>query len=161
MRQHVFGTYPLDPNLIAQGIPPDDRVNWNRERIFGPVEGTPLPPGAVPRGTPPSAGPPPLPAPLNPAAQMSEVSPIAPIDVPSPPAGPPTGAASGAPAGPSVAPSAFGRDGSQPGPSVAVAQYNPHTGIYVAPDGQVYRQSDLVKPATPKAPKTWKDMFAT
>src|ERR1700757_2946757 len=24
MRQHVFGTYPLDPNLIAQGIAPDD-----------------------------------------------------------------------------------------------------------------------------------------
>jgi phospholipid/cholesterol/gamma-HCH transport system substrate-binding protein len=161
MRQHVFGTYPLDPNLIAQGIPPDDRVNWNRERIFGPVEGTPLPPGAVPRGTPPSAGPPPLPAPLNPAAQMSAVSPIAPIDVPSPPSGPPTGAASGAPAGPSVAPSAFGHDASQPGPSVAIAQYDPHTGSYVAPDGQVYRQSDLVKPATPKAPKTWKDMFAT
>jgi phospholipid/cholesterol/gamma-HCH transport system substrate-binding protein len=165
MRQHVFGTYPLDPNLIAQGVPPDDRVNWNRERIFGPVEGTPLPPGAVPRGTPPSAGPPPLPAPLNPAVQMSDVSPIAPIDVPSPPSGPPTGAASGAPAGPSVAPSAFGHDGSQPGPSVgpsvAIAQYNPHTGSYVAPDGQVYRQSDLVAPTTPKVPKTWKDMFAT
>jgi phospholipid/cholesterol/gamma-HCH transport system substrate-binding protein len=161
MRQHVFGTYPLDPNLIAQGIPPDDRVNWSRERLFGPVEGTPLPPGAVPRGTPPSAGPPPPPAPLNPAAQMGAVSPIAPIDVPSPPSGPPTGAASGALAGPSVAPSAFGHDGSRPGPSVAVAQYDPHTGSYVAPDGQVYRQSDLVAPKTPKAPKTWKDMFAT
>ena len=81
MRQHVFGTYPLDPNLIAQGIPPDDRVNWNRERIFGPVEGTPLPPGAVPRGTPPSALPPPA-APISPPAPMGEVSPIAPIDVP-------------------------------------------------------------------------------
>jgi len=151
MRQHAFGTYPLDPNLIAQGIPPDDRVNWNRERIFGPVEGTPLPPGAVPRGTAPSAGPPPPPGPLGPAATMGEVSPIAPIDVPSPPTGAPSGA-------PSAAPSAFGRDASQPGPSVAVAQYNPHTGSYVGPDGQVYRQSDLV--AT-KAPKTWKDMFAT
>ncbi len=151
MRQHAFGTYPLDPNLIAQGIPPDDRVNWNRERIFGPVEGTPLPPGAVPRGTAPSAGPPPPPGLLGPAATMGEVSPIAPIDVPSPPTGAPSGA-------PSAAPSAFGRDASQPGPSVAVAQYNPHTGSYVGPDGQVYRQSDLV--AT-KAPKTWKDMFAT
>lgn len=161
MRQHIFGTYPLDPNLIAQGIPPDDRVNWNRERIFGPVEGTPLPPGAVPRGTAPSAGPPPPPAPLGPAATMGEVSPIAPIDVPSPPAGPPTGAPSSAPPAPSAAPSAFGRDASQPGPSVAIAQYNPHTGSYVAPDGQVYRQSDLVAPTTPKAPKTWKDMFAT
>jgi phospholipid/cholesterol/gamma-HCH transport system substrate-binding protein len=41
---------------------------------------------------------------------------------------------------------------------VAIAQYDPHTGTYVTPDGQVYRQSDLV---TNKAPKTWKDMFAT
>jgi phospholipid/cholesterol/gamma-HCH transport system substrate-binding protein len=165
MRQHVFGTYPLDPNLIAQGIPPDDRVNWNRERIFGPVEGTPLPPGAVPRGTAPSGGPPPPAAPLSPAAQMGEVSPIAPLDVPAnptaPPTGPPTGAPGSAPSVPSVAPSAYGPNASQSGPSVAVAQYNPHTGSYVAPDGQVYRQSDLVAPTSPKAPKTWKDMFAT
>src|SRR6516164_1171212 len=89
MRQHVFGTYPLDPNLIAQGILPDDRVNFNRERIFGPVEGTPLPPGAVPRGTPPGSSLPPPTAPISPAAQMGEVSPIAPIDVPAPPAAPP------------------------------------------------------------------------
>ncbi len=163
MRQHVFGTYPLDPNLIAQGIPPDDRVNFNRERIFGPVEGTPLPPGAVPRGTPPS-GPPPLPAPLNPAT-MGEVSPIAPIDEPSPQTGSlahatvsePSGPPPAAPAAPSAAPSAFGRDATQSGPSVSTAQYDPHTGTYVAPDGQVYRQSDLVPK---KAPKTWKDMFA-
>ena len=161
MRQHVFGTYPLDPNLIAQGIPPDDRVNWNRERIFGPVEGTPLPPGAVPRGTAPSGGPPPPAAPLSPAAQMGEVSPIAPLDVPANPTGPPTGAPGSAPSVPSVAPSAYGPNASQPGPSVAVAQYNPHTGSYLAPDGQVYRQSDLVAPTSPKAPKTWKDMFAT
>jgi phospholipid/cholesterol/gamma-HCH transport system substrate-binding protein len=161
MRQHVFGTYPLDPNLIAQGIPPDDRVNWNRERIFGPVEGTPLPPGAVPRGTAPSGGPPPPAAPLSPAAQMGEVSPIAPLDVPANPTGPPTGAPGSAPSVPSVAPSAYGPNASQSGPSVAVAQYNPHTGSYVAPDGQVYRQSDLVAPTSPKAPKTWKDMFAT
>jgi phospholipid/cholesterol/gamma-HCH transport system substrate-binding protein len=47
---------------------------------------------------------------------------------------------------------------------VAIAQYNPNTGGYVAPDGQVYRQSDLVTTTTPGAPrpaKTWKDMFAT
>jgi virulence factor Mce-like protein len=206
MRQHVFGTYPLDPNLIAQGIPPDDRVNQNRERIFGPVEGTPMPPGAVPRGpgAPPPGAPP---GPLLPAATMGEVSPIAPLDVPSspaelprpsaspftpamfpfapppasppadapPPAAPPPADASppaappaeappppaappgGAPAGPSVTPSAFGRYASEPGPSVAIAQYDPHTGIYVTPDGHVFRQSDLVKTNTPK---TWKDMFA-
>jgi len=163
MRQHVFGTYPLDPNLIAQGIPPDDRMNFNRERIFGPVEGTPLPPGAVPRGTPPSVAPPILPAPLNPA-MTGEVSPIAPTDAPAPATGSLASATGGAPSGPppapnapSVAPSAFGRDATQPGPSISTAQYDPHTGTYVAPDGQVYRQSDLVPK---KAPKTWKDMFA-
>jgi phospholipid/cholesterol/gamma-HCH transport system substrate-binding protein len=156
MRQHVFGTYPLDPNLIGQGIPPDDRMNWNRDRIFGPVNGTPLPPGVGP----PPAGPP------SPATQMGEVSPLAPIDVPSGPGGPPAGAPSnpiGPPAGvaggaPSVAPSAFGRDALPPGPSVAITQYDPHTGSYVGSDGKVYRQSDLVSPT---GAKTWKDMFAT
>jgi len=188
MRQHVFGTYPLDPNLIAQGIQPDDRVNWNRERIFGPVEGTPMPPGVVPPGAPP---------PATVAPPMGQVSSIAPLDVQSgeaPPAAPsgappavpsdaPPAAPSGAPpvapsdvppAIPSgdapaaaggaapAAPSAFGHSGSQPGaqpgPSVAIAQYDPRTGSYFTPDGQVYRQSDL---ATKKGPKTWKDMFAT
>ena len=52
MREHALGPYPLDPNLIAQGVPPDDRVDFN-DRIFAPIEGTPLPPGAVPGGTPP------------------------------------------------------------------------------------------------------------
>ncbi len=52
MRQHVLGPSPIDPNLLSQGIPPDDRVTVN-DRMFGPIEGTPLPPGAVPRGTPP------------------------------------------------------------------------------------------------------------
>jgi virulence factor Mce-like protein len=56
MRQHVFGPYPLDPNLLSQGIPPDDRVTAN-DHLFGPVEGTPLPPGAAPSGTPPDAAP--------------------------------------------------------------------------------------------------------
>jgi hypothetical protein len=96
---------------------------------------------------------------------MGEVSPIAPIDEPSPQTGSlahatvsePSGPPPGAPAAPSAAPSAFGRDATRPGPSVSTAQYDPHTGTYVAPDGQVYRQSDLVPK---KAPKTWKDMFA-
>ncbi len=162
MRQHIFGTYPLDPNLIAQGIQPDDRMNWNRNRIFGPVEGTPLPPGV---GPPPGA---PSPFPPGPAT-MGEVSPIAPIDVPSNPPGAPAITPGVAPkpapgVTPSAAPSAFVGGGSGPGPSVAIAQYNPRTGAYVGPDGQVYRQSDLVTPTAtngPRAPKTWKDMFAT
>ncbi|MHA7652783.1 MCE family protein [Mycobacterium sp. ML4] len=149
MRQHAFGTYPLDPNLLAQGIPPDDRVNWNRERIFGPIDGTPLPPGVVP----PPAGAPAAPG-ITPQAPMGQVSSIAPLDV----ANNPTPAAAPPGPTPSAAPSAFGRNGLPSGPSVAFAQYSPETGSYVTPDGQVFRQTDLVPS---KAPKTWKDMFAT
>lgn len=58
MRQHATGPYPIDPNLIAQGVPPDDRVDFS-ERIHGPVEGTPMPPGEpapqVPAGAPAAA----------------------------------------------------------------------------------------------------------
>ncbi|BBY56424.1 MCE family protein [Mycobacterium koreense] len=43
MRQHVTGPYPIDPALIAQGIPPDDRIDFS-DQIFGPIEGTPAPP---------------------------------------------------------------------------------------------------------------------
>lgn len=184
MRQHVLGPSPLDPNLLSQGIPPDDRVTVN-DRIFGPVEGTPLPPGAVPRGTPPGPrgayGPPgpgyaapPVPSSgptLAPVSPMSaELPAIAPLDVPSPgelptppkaPPPPPPPADPAAPdagngAGPQAAPSSFGAKGS--GPSVAIARYDPRTGRYVGPDGKLYQQSDLV---TPTAPKTWRDMFPT
>jgi len=151
MRQHAFGTYPLDPNLLAQGIPPDDRVNWNRERIFGPVDGTPLPPGVVP----PPAGAPVAPG-ITPQAPMGQVASIAPLDTAG--ATPPAPAAAAPSAALSVAPSAFGRNGLPKGPSVAFAQYSPETGSYMTPDGQVFRQTDLV---ASKAPKTWKDMFAT
>lgn len=56
MRQHATGPYPFDPNLISQGIPPDDRVTFN-DHIYGPLEGTPMPPG------------PPLAPPESPAVQ--------------------------------------------------------------------------------------------
>lgn len=58
MRQHMTGPYPIDPNLIAQGIPPDDRVDFG-DQIFGPPEGTPMPPGvpAAPNVAPPAPGP--------------------------------------------------------------------------------------------------------
>ncbi|CAJ1581278.1 MlaD family protein [[Mycobacterium] wendilense] len=55
-RQHSLGPYPIDPNLIAQGVRPDSRALADSQ-IFGPVEGTPLPAGV--------AAPPP-PAPLSP-----------------------------------------------------------------------------------------------
>jgi virulence factor Mce-like protein len=185
MRQHVLGPSPLDPNLLSQGIPPDDRVN-PQERIFGPIEGTPLPPGAVPRGTPPGPrgayGPPgpgyaapPVPSSgprLAPMSPMSaDLPPIAPLDVPSPaelpapPAGPPPPPpADPAPAdaangeGPQAAPSSFGGGATKPQPSVAIARYDPRTGSYVGPDGKLYQQSDL---APSKAPKTWRDMLPT
>src|SRR6201995_3835684 len=93
MRQHVLGPSPLDPNLLAQGIPPDDRVTADK-RLFGPVEGTPLPLGAVPRSAP--AGPrgatpppgtrgaatPPVPSAANMSTQAHDFPSIAPLDVP-------------------------------------------------------------------------------
>jgi phospholipid/cholesterol/gamma-HCH transport system substrate-binding protein len=56
MRQHVTGPYPFDPNLISQGVPPDDRIDFN-DRISAPVEGTPLPPGVAPEAPPADATP--------------------------------------------------------------------------------------------------------
>jgi phospholipid/cholesterol/gamma-HCH transport system substrate-binding protein len=187
MRQHVLGPSPLDPNLLSQGIPPDDRVTSN-DRIFGPIEGTPLPPGAVPRGTPPGprgenpppgtigAAVPPVPSsgppPLAPMSRMSaDIPAFAPLDVaspgelPSPPAAPaPPPPADPAPpdttggGGPQAAPSSFGGGTGKPVPSVAIARYDPRTGRYIGPDGKLYQQSDL---ATSTAPKTWRDMLPT
>jgi len=58
-RQHVLGPYPLDPNLISQGVPPDDRTTLG-DNIFGPNEGTPPPPPGpaivAPSAFPSSAG---------------------------------------------------------------------------------------------------------
>jgi phospholipid/cholesterol/gamma-HCH transport system substrate-binding protein len=178
MREHVLGPSPIDPNLLSQGVPPDDRVTADR-RIFGPVEGTPLPPGAVPRGTP--AGPrgtnpppgtlgaavPPVPSSANMSSanmstQAADFPPIAPLDVPAqgesapPPAAPPP--PSGNAARPQAAPSSFGAKTSRPAPSVAVAPYDPHTGRYLAPDGKLYQQSDL---AVSAAPKKWQDLLPT
>lgn len=114
MRQHATGPYPIDPNLIAQGVAPDDRITF-QEQIFGPVEGTPLPPaegGVVPM--PPAEG----------------------GVVPGPPAAPADGGA--VPAAPSA------HESGSEGPSVAFTTYNPQTGQYAAPDGKVYTQTDLV-----------------
>ncbi len=74
MRQHALGPYPFDPNLVAQGIPPDDRVTAD-ERLFAPPPAPPAPP-----------------------------------------------------------------------PPVAFAHYDPATGRFATPDGQVSAQTDLVAP---------------
>ena len=109
MRQHVTGPYPIDPNLVSQGIPLDDRVTLN-EHIYGPLEGTPLPPGPAPAAPAPAPAPAPEPTPAAPAA--------------------------------AIAPSAF--TGGSPGPSVAIATYDPKTGQFATPDGNVARQTSVV-----------------
>ncbi|MBI3228126.1 MAG: MCE family protein [Mycolicibacterium cosmeticum] len=153
MRQHITGPAPFDPNLIKQGVPLDDRVTAD-ERIFAPVEGTPLPPGAVPAGTPPDAPgavpPPPGAVPSAPAA------PAAPYIPPPPPGnsinGVPVPPADGAiPAAPS------GYAGS--GPSVAMVPYDPRTGRYMSASGQYEQQTNLI--AGSQAAKSWKDLMPT
>ena len=72
MRQHALGPMPIDPNLLAQGIPPDDRVDSN-ERLYAPPEGTPMPlQSPAPTAPPPADAPdPPDPAgplPVEPSA---------------------------------------------------------------------------------------------
>lgn len=77
MRQHALGPPPFDPNLVAQGVPLDDRVP-GEQAITAPIEGTPMPPGAGPPAAdalPPPPPPPPPPAdgaiPAAPAAAPS------------------------------------------------------------------------------------------
>jgi hypothetical protein len=133
MRGHALGPRAIDPNLIAQGVPPDDRVDFG-DRIFAPLEGTPMPPG-LPAAPPPAAGaPPPLPA-----GPPSPTDGLAPPDV-----GGDVAAA---------APSAYTPNGANPSRSVAIAHYDPQTGRYATADGKVYAETDLVDP-----PKTWQDL---
>lgn len=152
MRQHLTGPYPMDPNLLSQGIPPDDRTNF-QDHIFGPNQGTPMPPGATPGGPAPGApepgAPPPVSAPLLPPPPPGNSLNGTPIPaVPPPPAEAPAGDGA-VPA----APSAFNGDG--PGPSVAVAHYDTRTGQYVTPDGQLQQ----VKIGGAAEPKSWKDLM--
>jgi len=132
MRQHALGPSPLDPNLIAQGVPPDDRVNQG-DRIFGPTDGTPLPPSVDGPGKPAEPGPPPTPAPGA-------------VPAPAPSGGEPQAA----PAAPSSS-----RATTPDGPSVAVVPYDPRTGRYMSPSGVVAEQSNLV---AGHAPTRWQDM---
>jgi phospholipid/cholesterol/gamma-HCH transport system substrate-binding protein len=159
MRQHALGPGPLDPNLLSQGIPPDDRVGFSRDRIFGPVQGTPLPSGTA--GPAAAPGPPAAPAPPGmaggagsspaPVSSPPGVPELAPPDMPDGPSPPPGGRG-----GPSAAPSSFNANGSRSRPSVAVATYDPSTGRYVAGDNQLFAQTDMVSPGTRR---TWKDLI--
>lgn len=120
-----------------------------------------MPPGAPsPLGAPPAPGPAPQPAELPPQTGNSlngvPIPPAAPAEGPSAP----DGGAPSAPDGgaPVAAPSSFTPNGTGPGPSVAVTQYNPKTGEYVTPDGHAYKQTNLVAPGSPKS---WQDMLPT
>jgi hypothetical protein len=154
MRQHFLGPMPFDPNAVAQGIPLDDRVD-SSDRMYAPVEGTPLPPGAAPSGTPPNAPPPDAPPPGPAAAPAAPPPPGNSLNGdPLPPAEVPPPAPDGST--PTAAPSAFTADGGGATPSVALAHYNPQTGMYVTPGGHVYRQTNL---SAAGAPKSWEDMM--
>ena len=167
MRQHALGPYPIDPNLLAQGVPSDDRATLG-DNIFAPIEGTPLPPGASPAGTPPGPPPPPAVPPPPEAPGSAEGVPPPTAGAP-PPDGvadlPPSSAPTDGPPPPTdagsdvlpAAPSSYEVGASEPVPSVAVVQYDPRTGEYFGPDGQTYRQTNL---ATSAAPGTWKDLMA-
>ncbi|WP_425005341.1 MCE family protein [Mycolicibacterium sp. S3B2] len=156
MRQHILGAYPFDPNLVAQGVPLDDRVDFE-ERIYAPVEGTPLPPGAVPAGTPPLS-PELAPTPLAPELVTEGAPPApAPVGPPPPPAPLPPGQG---PLNPDqavpAAPSAFG-GGAEAGPSVASAPYDPQTGRFLSPDGQLQQLTSVGG----DGPKSWTDLMPT
>ncbi|MGV0607167.1 MCE family protein [Mycolicibacterium sp. XJ1904] len=165
MRQHTLGPEPLDPNLISQGIAPDDRVDF-QDRIYAPVQGTPLPPGAVPSGTPPGMPPPPPPVAGAPHGQPPAAS--APVQAPAAPPPPPGNSINGTPVPPPAAPAAPAAGGATPvapsahsgnasgGPSVAVTHYDPQTGEYMTPDGFLQQET-----LPSKDPKSWKDLLPT
>jgi phospholipid/cholesterol/gamma-HCH transport system substrate-binding protein len=149
-REHALGPYPIDPNLLSQGVPPDDRVDFG-DQIYAPVEGTPLPPEVA---QPAASGPPTTPPVGSPALPppAAEAPTSAPVDSQPgvvPPAPAPVGE-------PSAAPASFGTDATGGAASVAVVEYDPRTGQYATPDGHVFRQADLV---TPGAHKTWQDLL--
>lgn len=143
MREHATGPYPIDPNLIAQGVPPDSRVNEDQS-IFGPTEGTPLP------GQTTAEVPSPLPAGAGPTLPDTDAPTTGGAALPAPPNSEPPAEGT---ATPQAAPSGFDTTG-QPGP-VAVATYNPHTGEYLASDGKWYRQSNLGTATS----TSWKDLL--
>lgn len=165
IRQHILGPYPFDPNLVAQGVPIDGRVSGD-ERIHAPVQGTPLPPGALRAGTPPVSEPGTPPFPVGPPGQPVPGVPPAPPQPlfvpPAPPAVLPPGQgpllpneAVPAPGAVPAAPSSFGGNAAG-GPTVAAAAYDPKTGQYLSPDGAMHQINTITSGA---APKTWKDLL--
>ena len=143
-RQHVLGPHPFDPNLIAQGVPPDWRADQN-DRLYAPPEGTPTvrdhtstaptPPAIAPEGAPtPGGG-------LPPATEAPAA------DQPTSP--------SHAPTAQPQASTIVSPNGSGASAPMALARYDPGTGKYTAPDGHVYEHHNLM---TTGHPPTWKNL---
>jgi phospholipid/cholesterol/gamma-HCH transport system substrate-binding protein len=129
MRQHMAGPYPLDPNLVSQGIPPDDRINFH-DYEYGPPEGTPLPPPALLPPPPALPSRPPL-GPLPPGNAAGSV---------------PSGSASLTAGPPSLVPPA---DPASPPPQQANLASLPPIGPLAPMDTP---QSDAPAPAAPPPP---------
>ncbi|CAA0124479.1 Uncharacterised protein [Mycolicibacterium vanbaalenii] len=142
MRQHSLGPYPFDPNLVAQGIPPDDRLT--NEHISAPVEGTPVAPVLPPKRGAPEDEPPVPSEPFDPAT----TEPSVPHGRHLPEGHPP----------PAAAPSGIAsqRGGEASGASVAIAGYDPRTGRYTTPDGKLQQLTNVGEPS---GPRSWKDLL--
>ncbi len=108
-----------------------------QENIYGPLEGTPLPPGpGTRRGSRAAPAPPAGRTPLRRRA----ADPLR------------AGGTGGRPQRVRASPNPA------TGPSVAIATYDPQTGQFATPDGGVYRQTDLVAAAEIAS---WQDLLPT
>ncbi|MFV8054824.1 MCE family protein [Mycobacterium sp. 48b] len=144
-KQPVLGPYPRDPNLEAQGVPPDSR--------WFPDQGLYSPPGEGPQA--PQTPPPPVPTtmPVPPPGTGADAPPAG----PNPPVPEPDGSSGTPPLGVDPAPGAAPASAALPPATSAVqfARYNPRTGDYVGGDGKLYRQTDLAEGG---GPRSWQDM---
>jgi hypothetical protein len=152
-RNPPIGPFPRDPNLEAQGVPPDSRWFPDQGLYSPPGQGPGVPPTQPPVPPPPGLPVSPLPRdiydsdglapPPVPTAPAEGSGSAAPTDLPDP----------SAPAGDVQAGGAAFSGAAAP--TVTTATYNPRTGKYIGADGRFYRQADLVPLA---ANKTWKDL---
>ena len=129
MRPHILGRIRI-PNLLAQGIPPDDRVTFNGHEYL-PPEGTPHRlADPTSKESPRRPGPPKTPPPTQPPAPTGDPVP--------------------------AAPSAYTPGRAALRPQIGSARADPLTGYYVAADGRIYRQSN---PGPAAAPRSWKELL--
>lgn len=149
-KQPVIGPYPRDPNLEAQGVPPDSRWFPDQGLYNVPGQGPPAP------EVPPAVAPPTTMA-VPPPPPGADLPPAGPEQAPGPPPTTTDTAPATPPAAGGAAP-ASNTSTSTTGPIVAVAQYDPHNGQYISPDGHVYRQTNL---AASSQTRTWKDLVLT